>query len=375
MKGKGLFARLSGRPTNVVGQVSVTDIADEFYEDFATESSGRYWWWCRMILLDPNELIVDDGDDNLYRVPFTIGPTDESDGKPDITFGDPQPVKIEYVDIAARSEAIAAACGGIASVRGPERVAASYTSRTESGAHVKEGDKVRDKIEKLRAQLKLPASATDDEVLLAAATKLEADPNPGEAGPPAESPGTTEPEKTEGGDAPANPGGGDGGGDGGEVTHEPGAGAGGAAQARSVTVDAEALAALQADAKAGREAHNRQLAVDHTAIVDKAIKCGKIPSKARNNMLAEMKRDPKGTQEYLDELSENVIPVELRGNSENDGEGNTVTLTNGYHPDHDNWLATHMPDVARRKNLLLGGYHARVMSDGSKLPAGVKVEA
>src|SRR4051812_39785343 len=114
---KGFLARLRAEPTvKAQMQVSVTEIVDEFYEDFATEESGRFWWWVQMVLLDPNEIICNDGGHELYRVPFVVG-AEEADGVPEITFGEPVPVKVQYVDVAARADAVAAACTGIASVR------------------------------------------------------------------------------------------------------------------------------------------------------------------------------------------------------------------------------------------------------------------
>jgi hypothetical protein len=55
-------------------------------------TSDRPSWWIRAIYLDPNELIVDDDEGTLYRVPFTV-----SGDK--ITFAEPVEVKIEYVDV------------------------------------------------------------------------------------------------------------------------------------------------------------------------------------------------------------------------------------------------------------------------------------
>ena len=32
----------------IQGQASVSDVVDAFYEQVATEESGRYWWWAQL---------------------------------------------------------------------------------------------------------------------------------------------------------------------------------------------------------------------------------------------------------------------------------------------------------------------------------------
>lgn len=80
----------------VVGQVTVEDLRRQYYESLTGDQA---WWWIRAVYLDPNEMIVDDDDACLYRVGFNIkGET--------VEFGEPQQVKIKYVN--ASNGAIAA---------------------------------------------------------------------------------------------------------------------------------------------------------------------------------------------------------------------------------------------------------------------------
>lgn len=83
----------------VVGQVTVEDLRRQYYESLSGDQS---WWWIRAIYLDPNELIVDDDEGSLYRVPFDVSGDD-------VEFGDTKAVKVKYVNAssgAIKTEAI-----------------------------------------------------------------------------------------------------------------------------------------------------------------------------------------------------------------------------------------------------------------------------
>jgi hypothetical protein len=49
------------------------------------------WPWIRSVLQDPNELIVDDDEGGLYRVPYDASGAE-------VTFGDVRQVEIKYVN-------------------------------------------------------------------------------------------------------------------------------------------------------------------------------------------------------------------------------------------------------------------------------------
>lgn len=314
---RDVFVMLHAAP--VASSVSTSDIERDFYDKWA--QGDRYWWWICLILVDPLEVIVNDGDDNLYRM--AVIP--DADGN--VSFGEMIPVKIEFVDkVATRHQAVDAVVSGIVAARG-KKVAAKYNSRAESRHNV-EGDAMREKIAKLRAKLGLGDDVSDEEVLAAA---LEAAPEtePPED-PPADDPDSEDPD-------PEDP----------EVP------------TGAVTVDAGALAALQADAAAGRAARDQQIAADDLAEVSAAIKDGRIPSRSLKTYMAQMGRDREGTKAFLASLEKNVIPVTLRGE---DGTAAAVA-THGPNPANDAFLQTHMPDVWARKQAAMAGPPNRIMTD------------
>ena len=91
-----------------------------------------------------------------------------------------------------------------------------------------------------------------------------------------------------------------------------------------------------------------------------AIKVGKIPPRSRESYIAQMKRDPKGTREFIAELAENVVPVQLRGGDAPTDAG----LDTAGQAMLDEWLAARMPDVAARKReIQAGAVNSRVMTD------------
>lgn len=334
-------------PVKAAMQVSVSEIIDEFYEDFATEESGRYWWWVQMVLLDPNELIVNNSKDELYRLPFTIGGADAGEpGETEVTFGEPKQVQIQYIDVAARADAVAAACTGIASVRG-EKVAARFGNRAESRPNEQEGGSV-DLIQ-LRESLGLPADTPETEVYRVAAERLAASGGQGGTG--------TEPE---------TPAPGDGGGGSEESTETPGepatpepAPATEPQAGQPVLVDAEALSALRADAAAGREARDTQLEESDDRVLTSAVQAGKFPPSRKDHFMKLMKADREGTIALINSLEENVVPLTARGVQSEDNEGQGSLNGEAYPA---GWL----PEVAPMKAAVAArnGLSPRIMTDG-----------
>lgn len=331
--------------------VSVSDVQDAFYDDWATFDTGRYWWWIQMLLLEPNELIVNNGENDLYRMAFTIADNGLGN-EPTITFGDLTPVRLEPVDsavdddavaAAVKGEAVLAACAGIASVRGREKVAASFKSREESRPKAKkEDEQVREHLKKLRAKLGAGDDVSDEKVLELAAERLDSAPGevePGKVEKEGTEPKEPEPKK-ENEPAPTAP-------EPEEV--EPGANV--TTELKTVTLAADTLAELQAGAAEGREARRLQLAAEDETFVQDCILDGRIPPRSKNNYLAQMKRDREGTREFLSSLDENVVPVSMRGTAEQvEGEGAPV---NGAHPQMGAYMASQFPDVVERKERIL----------------------
>jgi hypothetical protein len=89
---------------------------------------------------------------------------------------------------------------------------------------------------------------------------------------------------------------------------------GAAAAAGMVTVDAGTLAALKADADAGRAVTAAALRRDRETIVLDAIKAGKIPPARRKHWEELIEKDPESAR-MLASMPENLIPVREIGHS------------------------------------------------------------
>lgn len=95
--------------------VNADDVRRRYYD---TLGADQMWWWIRSMYVEPNELIVEDDEGELYRVEYT------AEGET-VTFGEARAVRVQYVE--ARSggprPALIASAG---------RVLASFDSRTAS---------------------------------------------------------------------------------------------------------------------------------------------------------------------------------------------------------------------------------------------------
>lgn len=321
---------------------SVNDVQRAFQEQIAV--GDQYWWWIRAMFIDPNEIIVDDGDDNLYRLSYSINGSS-------VEFGDPQKVEIHYVDISDKAAAKAEAVKAMGTVREPEQIAASFTSREESRpTDSKEGGKVT--VAELRTKLGLPDDTSDEDVLAAAAERLVAQETtdepetPPAPAPPQPSPVVTPevPKETPAGEPPPA-----------DLPEEEQRAAAKAAQERSgvVLVDAATLQELQRKANQGAEAREAQIEKENLEIVEKAIASGKFPPARKKHWIEYLRVDRDGGIEAIEGLMENIIPVKERNISEAEELANTP----GY---PETWL----PDVAERKRRLsAGGRRSRVSTE------------
>lgn len=335
------FVRMGG----VAAAVSTSDISRQFYTEWAM--GDRYWWWLCAILVDPNDLIVEDEDGKLWRLPYTVGAHD-------VTFGDLAEVYVEYVDAVARHDTNLVALQAIITTRGDDKVAAAFTERPKDRPKTKEGDHVREYLEKLRAKFQLPADASDEDILKAVAeANPEVDPDADPAPDPSVDPAPGPAPDPNPSPAPAP-----------VPSPQP--------SARAVTVDAEAFRELQEGARLGREAHNTLARGNDERFVDRAIASGKVPARTRASYLSQIARDrdqgtvdAKGvteTETYLTSLSENVVPVEQRALTPDDP---TVDASGVNQDALDRFMSQHMPDVAAAKVAAIGnnGVRPRVMTD------------
>lgn len=89
--------------------VDVTSVRDRFNFDWATDSDNgvdedTYWWWARSVRADPNEVIADDGEGNLWSVTFTYDEATDT-----VTFGAPVRVREAFVPVQSGDGAAASA--------------------------------------------------------------------------------------------------------------------------------------------------------------------------------------------------------------------------------------------------------------------------
>jgi hypothetical protein len=80
LKARGRRLRRHGRRTQA------------FYEQIATEESGRYWWWLHQVYIDPKVVIAEDDSGEYWMVPYPY------DAARPVTFGDPVQVFIQWVN-------------------------------------------------------------------------------------------------------------------------------------------------------------------------------------------------------------------------------------------------------------------------------------
>lgn len=76
--------------TGAVARASVDKVIDDFCFSWAT--GDRSYWWPRELWTDPNEVLADDNEGSLFRIPFTSG-EDQS-----VTFGEPIRVLQTFTD-------------------------------------------------------------------------------------------------------------------------------------------------------------------------------------------------------------------------------------------------------------------------------------
>lgn len=108
-----------------------------------------------------------------------------------------------------------------------------------------------------------------------------------------------------------------------------------AAKAGLKLVDEDTLAELQAQAKLGADAHAQLTASNDAALVEDAIRKGKIPPAARDKYLKNMGIDRETYTARLEALEEGTIPVAERGHAAVAQSGSTMQV-----PDDLSWFDT-----------------------------------
>jgi hypothetical protein len=269
-------------PQRAAASVQFEDVRREFYNNFATEASGRYWWWITAVYVDPSTLIVDDEEESLWSVPYTVS----GDA---VEFGEPVKIKVQYVEEES---------GKVAASRD---VASSSTERHYTKAASRPDDRKRPPKEAVKMGLdltalrertgltveQLPDDATEEQINTALAAK------PAE---PVEPVGGGELEATPPGEGEQVPA---------------GAAAASAEPSGTITVDRAAWEEQQRTTAALHADLQTRVAAARDSTVLEAIKAGKIPPSRKDHYVKLMTVDPEGTTTLLAEL-EAVIPVEQR---------------------------------------------------------------
>jgi hypothetical protein len=305
----------------VNAQANLDDVRRQYYDGL---ENTQTWWWIRAIYLDPNELIVDDDEGGLYRVGFdTSGDT--------ITFNDPTPVQIQYVDqpTTAAARAIRAS---VADSLVSKPAEATYTIRADSrpgGCMTpEEAAAVRERHGLTPEQLPDDADdATVARVVIQASSASPAVPAEGEK--PAE--GTAPVEGKGNGKVAAT---------GITSTEE----AGRVPQTTAMTlpdgtimVDKATWDEVAGQARQGAELAARTRDTERDEYLNHAIKAGKFPPSRKEHWLTAWKADPEGTRGVIESLAPGLVPVEARGTA---GTGKNESIAGVTSPDvyDQSWL-------------------------------------
>lgn len=313
-------AERNGAVSGIDAKADVDKVLRVFWAEWAQDE--RYWHWPRSVWTDPNEIIVDDDDGGLYRLPFSSNDAQE------ITFGDPVPVLETFVDITSGEEVAASAA---ADRKGkPERVFATRKDlppdRQVKAETRPDDEEVKVDLDKeIRERLGLAEDASDEEVL-AAMPEAEAE---------VEAPAAEEEEKPAASAEEAE-------------VEEPVAAAKG-----TVQVDAEELERLRAGSEAGLAAQAQAEETERNRILDEAIQAGKFSPARREHWETALKADPEGAKATIASLEPGLVPVTERGGAP------SPELAAGDRGYPEEWL----PEVQAREAKEQSGHRERVVQE------------
>jgi hypothetical protein len=271
IQAKGVTTMPNPRPTEVAAGVTTEDVRRQYYD-----SGVAYTVWIKEMSLDPLQLItVDEATNEYARVPITL-----SDGG--VTFGDPIPVEVEYVDTpttaaasrmvyASKDESRAGFTSRVEKDLPPakaiERVHKAATAATKGGTGM---DPVQ-----LREALGLAPDASDDDVSAAFATAFPTN-TPPVVQPPAPVAATA-------------------------IT--------GTLPEGTVMVDSSIIRRLQEDAQKGVQAMAEIQKSRRDNIIAAAITDGKFPPSRREHYELMWDGDPVGTETHIKTLAAGIIPL------------------------------------------------------------------
>lgn len=272
-----LYAKAPAKEEPAMAAVSLAGTTIDQVRRAYYDGPGSTWClWIREMFIDPPELIVqNDDDDSIIRVPYTVS----GDGM--VEFGDPQPVKVQYVDARAAIEKPAMACASHAEAR---RGTPPTPSAAEAEVNKEKEGAMPTLKEGLVQKLGIAADADDETVLSALDEAL------------------AERATDDGGDAVTQPV---------EPTTEQVA-----AKAKELgltLVDSDQYAATVAAAQQGADARAQQVRESDERMVDDAIKTGKIAPARRDHHLTALAADRDGHKAVLDTLPPGLVPLAEQG--------------------------------------------------------------
>ncbi len=299
------------RPFTVAAAVSVEDVRRAYY---ATPEGSGWSMWIEELQLDPMQLIVmNDSTMQRSRVPIVVDST--GDGMDAVSFGEPTPVLITYVDVAAASAATSrptttvryasraesrpdapAATSPTTSPTVPPTTAPVPTLRASAtpdpltpGADVAF---TAEHLTTMRTAMGLPNTA--DEAAIVAALAASQPETPAPSGDNDTPPGTTTtpPTTTDDDDEDVDV----------DVDVDP------AAPVGLVQLDEATYAQLVAAAAAGTSMVAESAAAARERLVDAAVADGRIPPARRDPWLRALIADP-GAQTTLASLQPGLVPL------------------------------------------------------------------
>jgi len=355
------------KSTEVAATANMDDVRRAFYNEYVTQET--FWWWICAMLVDPNTLVVEDDEDGqLYLIPF------ETDGDGNVSFGDPEPVRIDYIPDNRESRK-AAASHVAATLEVGRQVAASWSKREDSVLPTTTASGGAMDPKQIRERLGLSEDATDEQVQESLRELNEAAGAPAaEGGGASVVPGTTVTPAGTGLPEPTA-----------EVTQEGAtaeddpnnvAQAAGAIPKGMVLIDEATLNTLKVGASAAIEIKGANEKTRRESIVSAAIGDGRIAPAARDHWLSALetadKVGDKATAAALEAMPKGLIPVELRELGNGGGGGPEGDVNAGLSLEQvGGWSEQLFPEVreARERERAAAAGQAlgrhRVTADGS----------
>ena len=278
---------------------NLDDVRRAFYMQYCEENPESVWWWISAVLTDPNELVVEDDETGqLYKVTYS------SDDRGVVSFGEAEPVRIDYIPDDSPVDVVKAAAGHVAATLALGReVLASWPTREESMKlpTTASGGAMDPKQIEIRKRLGLAEDASDAEVkdALREMNGLAGLELVGEEPAPEPEP-VPEPEPEP------------------EPVPEPqavSASHGTKLPPGTVLIDEDTLATLRAGGEAAMEVVKERKEEKRVGLVAAAMADGRIPPARKDHWLAQLEADP-GAESVLAALAPGLVPVGERGHGQ-----------------------------------------------------------